>query len=711
MIYFLVPPSARTRQNAAALLIVLAFLVLLAGITVAYLSRTSSDRQTAHSSFNDAKADQLARSALDIIVGDFKQEIAAGSTTSAGYYPYTPTTNANVVPQHSPRPAAGATPGIPNLIRRSVRSDAVPAPAVPSKASAVNSVNDTSMNGRSITFARWNSHYLVPKLNAGDDSTDPVLGSPDFASPNYWAPDWVLVTNSGPTVLATPNSSVLGRYAYAVYDEGGLLDVNVAGFPSGSSTTDIGRKSILGFADLTALRTTSSSFVSSTAVNEIVGWRNYATVQPGGTFPNFTFSSAAISNFATYCLQDRTRDFQTVSTTLYNNRTDQAPMTRSELIKLRSDINGSANMLQYLGTFSRETNHPTWGISPSVLAGRFPLSRFDLLANPGGPNTTQIKQYFGIVYNPAPPPAHWVYTGTAGTSIRATIEPLTGTDQDPDLPRLVQYALPNASMTEVLSIVASIIDQLDTDFDTTYIKFGQVGSPQRAYGLDTTPSTEPDAPPRPPNPIVLNRNLRNVGEIGYAYRSPNSTTTSSSLDFFSASSTEGPLMDLFTYNTAPVRAGIVNLNTQNAGVLAAIIQRAITKESSNNYVGQNDPNSNPSRTAYNAAVAIITDTTNGTTVKPALGRADVPRLVANTGTTIGTSEEEEETVARALAEVGQTRTWGLLIDVIAQSGRYPPTAIGLSDFVVEGEKRYWLHVAIDRYTGQVIDQQLEEVFE
>src|SRR5438094_504828 len=74
MIYLLLRPSARTRENAVALLIVLAFVVLLAGLTVAYLSRTSTDRQVAHGSFNDAKSDQLARSALDVIVGDLKQE-------------------------------------------------------------------------------------------------------------------------------------------------------------------------------------------------------------------------------------------------------------------------------------------------------------------------------------------------------------------------------------------------------------------------------------------------------------------------------------------------------------------------------------------------------------------------------------------------------------------------------------------------------------
>ena len=47
---------------------------------MAYLSRTTTDRQLAHTSFHDTDADLLARSALDIVVGDFKQEILKGST-------------------------------------------------------------------------------------------------------------------------------------------------------------------------------------------------------------------------------------------------------------------------------------------------------------------------------------------------------------------------------------------------------------------------------------------------------------------------------------------------------------------------------------------------------------------------------------------------------------------------------------------------------
>lgn len=31
--------------------------------------------------------------------------------------------------------------------------------------------------------------------------------------------------------------------------------------------------------------------------------------------------------------------------------------------------------------------------------------------------------------------------------------------------------------------------------------------------------------------------------------------------------------------------------------------------------------------------------------------------------------------------------------------------------IVEGEQRYWMHVAIDRFTGQVLDKQIEVVNE
>src|SRR6266566_5057827 len=76
------PRAVPSRERAAALIIVLAFVVLLTGLGVAYLSRTTSDRQVAHSSFNQTNVDQLAQSAMDNIIGDVRQEIADGSTAT-----------------------------------------------------------------------------------------------------------------------------------------------------------------------------------------------------------------------------------------------------------------------------------------------------------------------------------------------------------------------------------------------------------------------------------------------------------------------------------------------------------------------------------------------------------------------------------------------------------------------------------------------------
>ena len=73
-----------------------------------------------------------------------------------------------------------------------------------------------------------------------------------------------------------------------------------------------------------------------------------------------------------------------------------------------------------------------------------------------------------------------------------------------------------------------------------------------------------------------------------------------------------------------------------------------------------------------------------------------------------------ETAVRGLADVGTARTWNVLIDLVAQTGRYPsnPTAkTPLDGFYVQGQQHCWVHLAIDRYTGQVIDKQVEVVKE
>jgi hypothetical protein len=228
-----------------------------------------------------------------------------------------------------------------------------------------------------------------------------------------------------------------------------------------------------------------------------------------------------------------------------------------------------------------------------------------------------------------------------------------------------------------------------------------------------TPSGEPAAS-LPYRPVILNRNFESVGELGYVFRD----MPWRSLNFSSTNSPDAGLLDFFSVNdgyagitTEPVVAGRIDLNTANPQVLTAMLNGAARSQLYPTYdVSASD--------ATNMAYAI----TNITTIAPLLNKAEIATRLAPNDPTVfpkATSEpqidtnikERREVMVRALASAGQVRTWNLLIDVIAQTGHLPPTATGFNNFIVSAEQRYWAHVAIDRYTGQVISIQLEPVSE
>jgi hypothetical protein len=695
--------ASTCRRKGAALVIVLAFLVLLMGLTLAFFSRAMNDRQIATSSANLTKAELLAEGALASIVADLQNEVAA------------------VPSDIVPAPVGSTQSGdLANLSKRSASGQRF-CSGGPARAANVSSTI-ASINGRSISRARWNKPLLLPLQNPGS-STDSTPTS------SFIAPDWILQGRDGsnPTGQTTDPAAanyVLGRYSYAIYNEGGLLDVNLAGYPingiipytAANSDPQASQKGVVAFADLSQLPgiTALTASKRSTFINNIVGWRNYASAQPSGALSSgYNFNTTSLTSFTAMVLSTTSPFLVVNNTALYTNQSDRMFSGRQKLINfvIRGMLAGSLNTpdipslrtaLQYLSTFSRDTNVPTRSDSAKRLAGRFPLNRFDLFTNPTA-NALSIKRYFAVKYVPAsqPTPEHWVYTGAESDSVQSSIHVLTGDGQDPDLSVLLRYAYDNpktsVSDAEILSVIASLIDQRDTNDDTTWIEYANPdpsGPPLRAYGVDRNPSSEKDAPPPPAGVVVLNRAFRNTGELGYAYR--NASTT---LDFSTGGSVDARLLDLFTYNTAPVRAGMVDLNTSNVPVLTAILTGATTSEKPTKWAD--------GITASQAASNIVNETTNS----KAAGREDVARIVGKSGSAFGNTAEQKQTVARALAEISQTRTWNLMIDVIAQTGRYSPNAQALADFLVEGEKRYWLHIALDRFTGQVVDQQLEAVYE
>ncbi len=500
------------RQRGSALLIVLAFLVLLVGVVVLFLSRALVERQVSSSSLNQSESSILAQSALGIIVGDLKQEVALNSTPATVgkvtiYEPkaFDPSNPSN--PIMTPIRSTTSAPN-PNLIRVSASTDpaALVSLGLSTRASAVNSTNDKSANGRNISLASWNSHYLNPRSPAVV-GTSQIDSTPD---PKYFTPpDWVLITKNGPqtltwsNALSTPSSPsfVMGRYAFAIYDEGGLIDANVAGYPTNITKAQIGEKGSLALADLTQVPdvSTPSKAMVQQDVDQLLGWRNNATAQPSGSLASgYVFSLTAASNYY-YYVAPPSAAFPTFLSTnpapAPASQTDQVFTSRQALIRYQratyqpsEQLGFSQDALQYLGTFTRALNQPCFRptvtpnaslapaptvtypspaapvakafnpvvetvaatagplINQPLVQQRFALNHLALFANPTT-NAAAIQTYFGLTQVN---PYTWTYShgGTAGTIMTlAQVAALpAATARAPDFFEMLQAAVLNGSL-------------------------------------------------------------------------------------------------------------------------------------------------------------------------------------------------------------------------------------------------------------------------
>ncbi|MBA3882174.1 MAG: putative Ig domain-containing protein [Chthoniobacterales bacterium] len=227
------------------------------------------------------------------------------------------------------------------------------------------------------------------------------------------------------------------------------------------------------------------------------------------------------------------------------------------------------------------------------------------------------------------------------------------------------------------------------------------------------------------HPILLNRPFQNLGELGYVFRDLAWKT----LDFFSDKSADAGLLDVFCLNDGPrsttpydangnlgtvapaMAAGSVNLNSSQAANFQAVLAGAILDETGSTTV--NKTGSGPTD-----APVLATNIVNATSTNPIQNKAELVTRPTLPTTILPTAASDNqavkarrEVVPRTVPSVSQTRVWNLMIDVVAQSGRYAPGETDLTKFIVEGEQHYWVHVAIDRFTGEVIDRQIEVVNE
>jgi Tfp pilus assembly protein PilX len=406
------------KQRAVALVIILAFIVLLTGLVVAFFSRSLSERQISNSSAGQVKAALFADGVAESLIGKLKQEIALSSTvvsipcgtgTTNLYFPLSGTAGV-MLPQRS---GTGANPTItswsPNLLIRSGSGTANQYFFVASSGSTIRSgaiaVSSTtpSLNGRYISLTRWNKHYLL--TGTGTNMTPIASGSNAFA-----APDWVLVARSGSnpvqTTLASPTkltwsgtspSTVVGRYAFAIYHEGGLLDVNAAGYPIGSGSSAViapgSYKPSLAYADLTQIG------LSGTLNDKLVAWRDWASAMPtsGTSYSDPGFTAQSGSTYFNSVVGNRTGFLTASGTALNNNQSDRMFASRQEFISFARDglgLSGTAlNVLNYLATFTRDINQPSYIRVQSVNSKAPGYNQYApkvLAANAGGNNMTGL---------------------------------------------------------------------------------------------------------------------------------------------------------------------------------------------------------------------------------------------------------------------------------------------------------------------------------
>ena len=88
-----------------------------------------------------------------------------------------------------------------------------------------------------------------------------------------------------------------------------------------------------------------------------------------------------------------------------------------------------------------------------------------------------------------------------------------------------------------------------------------------------------------------------------------------------------------------------------------------------------------------------------------------PTSATQRGVLTDLPKSEREAAIRTLAGIGTTRTWNFLLDLVVQSGQMKVGATSETDFITKAERRVWVHLAIDRLTGEVVDQQWETVHE
>lgn len=283
-------------------------------------------------------------------------------------------------------------------------------------------------------------------------------------------------------------------------------------------------------------------------------------------------------------------------------------------------------------------------------------------------------------------------------------------------------------------------------------------SPGFPHGFPLAQNQNSAQPPAASRPVVINRRFQSVAEMGYAFRGE----PWKELGMHTPESADCALLDVFTISAEPrleehprpLAAGKINLNTRQEPVLRAVLAGAAKLEedpfSESNSIGSSEageiarlligrtttesawagPLRNPAELVgklvgknlpdYDANPMVYTSRVRRSACEPGRnpdfenGSPELAWHFSGFSQDLGLfavgnrpyrNPRVLQSAIRALAGVGQTRVWNVMVDVILQT--LAPGAPGEPT----AEVRAWVHLSVDRFTAEVLAVQWEWIVE
>lgn len=368
-------------QSGAALLLVLFLGTLLSTVLLAFLGASEQRLKSAARETASLNSQRAIRYVASLLTRDLQSEIRENS------YPL-PLPPPSLLPFYAPTPPPAHPPLHPvnpgKILPSMVTNSSTPPQNLLKQSCSNIPTTSKSSNGRFITPERWNLSALLPRKYPKSASDFTPLSSGILSlgkNSTFWEwnpPDWILLNRNGHRFhewspsnrWSLDEAAVQTRFAYQIFDLGGLLDLNVAGHsPKACPQVIASKKGGAMFADL------QKTGLNPEQILSLVEWRNPETLRAPDLPP---FHNPFLNLLYNGSLN---RGFLAVPRSLSKQtHSDRGLGSRRHLIERilslgtrPSEKAALANTLRFFTHFSRSLEQPSYTPGPWDSKKQMPL--------------------------------------------------------------------------------------------------------------------------------------------------------------------------------------------------------------------------------------------------------------------------------------------------------------------------------------------------